>query len=342
MGSKKQKRLYYIVEKQNWSIKWDGYYITQIINRLNTGIKAKLAYHPKRKRNSIVHFGSRNLYLPNKYQKVHHSNKMVLTWFHGSQADKNMNETIPLAAEKADWVHTSCEISRQFLLNLGIPSSKIVKIPLGVDLNLFSPVTATDKRLLRKQHDIPDNYTVIGSFQKDGEGWEDGLKPKWVKGPETFCDVIELLHKQYPVFVLLSGPARGYVKERLRKSGILYAHYFYKDYRQIPRLYKMLDIYLVSSRVEGGPKAILESMASGIPLVSTKAGMAPEIIQDGENGFLAEVDDSEKLTQKVARLIENNDLKTHFSRNGIITSKNYSYYIIGKQYYELLYKNLFL
>ena len=79
--------------------------------------------------------------------------------------------------------------------------------------------------------------------------------------------------------VFLTGPARGYVKKKLKESNINFSHYFYKNYEKVIKLYSLVDVYLVSSRVEGGPRAILESMASGTIIFSTRVGQSEEIIK---------------------------------------------------------------
>jgi len=64
-------------------------------------------------------------------------------------------------------------------------------------------------------------------------------------------------------------------------------------------LYQALDLYIVTSRQEGGPKAILESMASGIPIVSTRVGQAADIIHHQQNGWMVDVGDVEAISHWV-------------------------------------------
>jgi len=97
------------------------------------------------------------------------------------------------------------------------------------------------------------------------------------------------------LFVLLSGPARGFVRRGLDAAGIPHVHHMAAHHGEVPALYHALDAYVVTSRQEGGPKAILESMASGVPIVSTRVGQAPELIRPGENGWLADIGDVEGL-----------------------------------------------
>ncbi|GAH40799.1 unnamed protein product, partial [marine sediment metagenome] len=208
------------------------------------------------------------------------------------------------------------------------------------DLNLFKPASSQEKQKIREKLGIPKAKLVVGSFQKDGVGWEEGLKPKWVKGPDIFVEVIHKLRMDYDIFVLLTGPARGYVKRELDRIGVPYKHFFLKNYLEIPKYYNALDLYLVTSRVEGGPKAILEAMATGVPLVSTKVGMAGNIIREGYNGLLADVEHVETLSDKASKIIEGKKLANRLTDNASNTIRNYSWENIAKEYYEKIYSTL--
>lgn len=74
------------------------------------------------------------------------------------------------------------------------------------------------------------------------------------------------------------------------------------------------ELYVMSSEREGFPLTIYESFCNKIPIVSTKAGGIPEIVKDGENGFLAEVKDYKALAEKINYLVYNQDLKTEFAQ----------------------------
>jgi glycosyltransferase involved in cell wall biosynthesis len=95
--------------------------------------------------------------------------------------------------------------------------------------------------------------------------------------------------------VLLSGPARGYVRAGLDRLGIPYVHRRLERYEDVAQLYHALDVYLVPSRQEGGPKSVLEAMASGVPIVSTRVGQATELVRDRVNGRLVDVEDVDAL-----------------------------------------------
>lgn len=343
----RSKIIYYIVEDADWSIKWDGIYITKGIHDIY-GINANIDTKFNKIKKSIIHFGSRNLFLPEAWKEVHNSNRIVFTWFHGTEQDPNpqnqlMIRSLPEASAKADIVHTSCTISRNRLVKWGVPHDKVVLIPLGVDNNIFKPVVNESEKInIRRKVGVPEDRVCIGSFQKDGNGWGNGDDPKLIKGPDIFCEIIAELANNIPVHVLLTGPARGYVKNRLSKCKIPFTHNYLSDYHDIVNYYQALDIYLVTSREEGGPKAILESMACGIPIVSTDVGMAHDIVINGVNGFKAKVDNFGQIKEYVELLMEDKELRQRCVTGGFETSKRYDWGIIAQKYYEEIYSKLLI
>ena len=110
--------------------------------------------------------------------------------------------------------------------------------------------------------------------------------------------------------------------------------------KKISQYYHALDLYLISSRVEGGPKQISESWASGVPVVSTNVGMIPDISKDGINVLLAEVENIDQLVDKSSNILENEQLKQKLISNGLDTAKNYSWEKISKRYYNEIYSKL--
>jgi glycosyltransferase involved in cell wall biosynthesis len=139
-----------------------------------------------------------------------------------------------------------------------------------------------------------------------------------IKGPDVFLATVERLAKDVPVFVLLGGPARGYVRRGLERLGIRYAYHYAPDRDELAKLYHPLDLYLVTSREEGGPMALMESMSSHVPVVSTRVGMAPDLIEDGVNGALVDVGDVEAIVDRAMALLAAPD------RTGMLTAARQS------------------
>lgn len=337
--------LFYVIESANWAIRWEGTYITENLNNQKL-LKAGTTTTYKGIYNQIIHVGSRNLFLPNGWKRIDSSNKIVFTWFHGTEKDRNpinlaMIRALPQGSQKADIIHTSCTISKENLITWDVPEDKIVVIPSGVDLNLFKPVSLEERQGIREKLGIPKDKVAIGSFQKDGVGWDEGLEPKLIKGPDVFVKVVEQLAKKYPIYVLLVGPARGYIKNELQKRNILFKSIGYlKNFSDVAKYYHALDLYLITSRIEGGPKAILEAWASGVPVVATKVGMIPDIAKDNVNILLAETEDVKKLSENVRSITENNDLKKKIIVNAVNEVKKYNWNNIASRYYKEIYLKL--
>lgn len=326
----------FVIEGGNWVIDWIGKYITENLKKLRL-IDAEIS-NPFLVKNKIVHFGSINCLISDKgVYNLHKSNKKIVTWFH---IDKNeqLLKFVPLLNKYIDILHTSNIITKKELVELGLDENKIVKIPLGVDLSKFKRYDNNKRIQLRKKFNLPLEKIIIGSFQKDGVGWDEGLKPKYIKGPDIFCEVVKRLYKNFDIHVFLTGSARGYVKKKLKEYKIPFTHVILENYLDIVECYNVLDLYIVTSRAEGGPMALLEGMATGIPLVTTNVGMASELINHGFNGFITEVDDINQLYNYSIEIIKNKELREKFIINGLKKIKGYSWEKIAKQYYYKIYK----
>lgn len=307
---RKGQKVAFVSERNDWSIRWDGLYVTEHVNRLRPNL-ARLTDNPAEPTGSIVHFGSQYMWA-NWGPLLSSANRYVVTYFHGKPEDgpdaaRNVEEVLALLP-RTEFVITAASAMECRLLEWGVPREKLVRIPIGVDTSRFVPVSSDGERLVaRQKFGIPADRLCIGSFQKDGVGWGDGSEPKLIKGPDIFIKAIERMARERQLFVLLTGPARGYVKAALEKMGVPYRHIFLKDYLDIVSCYQAIDMYLMTSREEGGPKSIMESMATGVPIVATRCGMAEDIIRDGENGTLSPVGDADHIADRALSLLGDTD-----------------------------------
>jgi glycosyltransferase involved in cell wall biosynthesis len=122
----------------------------------------------------------------------------------------------------------------------------------------------------------------------------------------------------------LTGPARGYVRRELERRSIPYAHVLAESRGELARAYQALDAYVVASRQEGGPKGALEALASGIPLVTTRVGQAQELVTDGANGLLCDVEDVDALAAAVICFAEDSALREAVRAAGRLTAEEYA------------------
>lgn len=85
--------------------------------------------------------------------------------------------------------------------------------------------------------------------------------------------------------------------------------------RDVEELMQMSKIFVLPSRWEGLPIVILEAMANGIPIISTKVGGIPEVIEDGANGLLVDPESPTELAEKISYLLNNPSFAEELSKN---------------------------
>jgi glycosyltransferase involved in cell wall biosynthesis len=190
---------------------------------------------------------------------------------------------------------------------------------------------------VRQELGVADGVAAVGCFQKDGVGWNDGAEPKLIKGPDVLVDALVLLSARRPIHVVIPGPARGYVKRRLKEAGIPFSAPGMVARGELPRLYHALDLYLSPSRDEGGPAGVLEAMASGVPVASSRAGIPADLIDPGVNGLLVNVGDAQALASAAAALIESPALRFSLAEGGLASIQAYDWRNLATRYAEELY-----
>ena len=313
------KRPAALIRSQRWNrysrliIRGDssGWVLDEFAKELGTmveslGIQSVDSKYYKACRNQVVFYTSKYFLL--KWRKSTH--RVTFPYFHGDPRIDPGNAPLfrSVVSHKDDISriqvsHTQLET---LLLDSGLPCEKVHRIPIAINLGLFSLKTRQAKESAREKLGIPKSAVVIGSFQKDGIGFMAGNQPKLIKGPDALIEVTRILKGRInELYFLLTGPARGYVKAGLARIGVPVTHVIQKDYTDIAENYHAVDAYVVTSREEGGPRAILESMATGVPIISTRVGQAADLITHGANGWLCDVGDVEALAHWTEVALEN-------------------------------------
>ena len=322
-------RLFMVSDSTFWVISWEMKEVGRIAQKLEKQL-APTWLLPFTDR-QCVFFGSHfNLLLNEKWFKT--SCRVATAYFHGRPGTGSREfdlcfKNLQKYHDRVHRIQVSHIDMRDLVLSSGIDSKKVFLIPIAINPNYFIPQTSELQRRARKKYGIPRDAVVIGSFQKDGVGWGEGMEPKLPKGPDVLVNALSILKSKIPdLFVLLSGPSRGYVKAGLEKIGIPYQHHFLKHYQEIGSLYHCLDLYMVTSREEGGPKSVLESMASGVPLVTTRVGQAMDIVRHGENGWMVNVDDVDGLVSYAEYVLSNLEQEKKAVTAGLSTVAENTYH----------------
>ena len=295
---KPYSRLILYGDSVGWSLDWDMRELANISRRLGVRL---VRPHWKHAATPQSFFFASQFFLEDDAWLRFLTGRIAFSYFHGlpNTGDELMDRVyngLRIHHEKLARIQVTHSEMRDVTLSTGIDPAKVFTIPIGINLDYFPWQTAEAKKYNRERLGIPQSAFVVGSFQKDGNGWGDGLEPKLIKGPDVFLDTIRRLKSAIPeLFVLLTGPARGYVKKGLEELNVPYKHTYYKHYPEVAKMFAALDLYIVASRQEGGPKAILESMASGVPLVTTRVGQAMDIVRHGVNAWMTDVENAEAL-----------------------------------------------
>jgi glycosyltransferase involved in cell wall biosynthesis len=245
--------------------------------------------------------------------------KVVVTCHHyvPSKFDVNVQRDFKRRDEIVDLYHVPNERTKEFIQQY--TKKPIIMIPYWINLDFWKlPKNVHEDNLrsiVRNKLNLPHDKFLIASFQRDteGSGISQGIYlPKIEKGPDTFCDLVEYDHQTSEnVEVLLGGWRRQYVISRLEKMNIKY-HYFELPTKETIRdMYIVSSLYVVGSRYEGGPQAILEAAALKTPIISTPVGLAEQVLHPSSiNRDLTQcIVNNEMIEYAYNNIVENFDIK---------------------------------
>ena len=207
-----------------------------------------------------------------------------------------------------------------------IPANKIQVIHNGVDINKFKP--AVDKRKVKAELGFnPDDLAIVSVGRLYAR-----------KGLFTLIDSMPSVVKRYPnAKFIISGKGQSDEMNKLIahaeklgvKNNIIFTGY-YPD-KKLPRLYQAADVFAFSTFYEHHPFAVLEALATGLPVVTTTVGGIPETIESGKNGLLVEPFNARAFGEKILYLLEHPVAATEMgaqARKTIV--ENYDWSIVVK------------
>jgi glycosyltransferase involved in cell wall biosynthesis len=181
-----------------------------------------------------------------------------------------------------------------------IPAHKIQVIHNGVDIKKFQP--AVDKRKVKVSMGLnPDDLAIVSVGRLYAR-----------KGLFTLIESMpDIIKKFSKAKFIISGKGQSDEMDKLNvhaerlgvRGNIVFTGY--TPDRELPKLYQAADVFAFSTFYEHHPFAVLEALATGLPVVTTTVGGIPETIESGKNGYLVEPFNPRQFSEKILRLLEN-------------------------------------
>jgi hypothetical protein len=210
-----------------------------------------------------------------KWLELLENKKVIFTQHHIDNLKMDQLQTqFNFMKKYGNHIHAICNNTYEEL-KIHFENISISKKKLWINSKNFFEIK--NKNSIREKYKIDKNSYLIGSFQKDTEGKSD--LPKLSKGPDIFVNIIEDMYKNNKnIVVVLTGLRREFIINKLNILNIPYHYFNMISIEDINELYNCLDLYLVSSRCEGGPRSIFECGLTNTPIISTNVGIASELM----------------------------------------------------------------
>ena len=194
---------------------------------------------------------------------------------------------VSVSADLHDWLHDI----------VGIPSSKQSLIINGVDTDKFSPQRVAQKSLLPWSGE----HFVIGTVGQIRD----------IKNHTGLIKAFALLVEQHPQYldkfrlcIIGDGGLLASLKQQVADAGLTDLVWLPGVRSDIAELMSTFSVFTLPSLAEGTPVALLEAMATGLPIVASNVGGIPEVITDGVQGSLVPVNDLQALADAYLRYFE--------------------------------------
>jgi glycosyltransferase involved in cell wall biosynthesis len=213
-----------------------------------------------------------------------------------------------------------------------ILNKKAIKIPNASNIGNFIDVEI-DVTQKKKSLGIGLNRPIVGSVGRLHEQ----------KGFDVLLKAFQIIIKSYPhpLFVIAGdGPLFDELNKLAKDLGIQESIVFLGSRSDVADVLKTYDIFVSSSRWEGLPGVVLESMAAGIPIVATDIPGTNEIIEDKINGLLVEPGNPEKLAEGILAMLSDRDVREKYATAAYKKLSDYSVQNIAKLY-ETVYQGIY-
>ena len=257
----------------------------------------------------------------------------LATTLHGTDitvvgADSSMHGAVRLAINKSDGVTAVSEFLKKETVKLFEPRRDVEVIPNFVDTDLFYRMPGT--REIRKQLELDSEKVCIHiSNFRPVKRIRDVLK--------TFHTLVQTMSAT--LLLVGDGPERSDAETWARENGIGERVRFLGKIDDIVPLLSVSDLMLMPSSGESFGLAALEAMACGVPVIVTDMGGFPEFIANGKHGYLVELGNVGRMSEKALELLSDTGRWQTFSRNCLRQARKYQVSTMVEKY-EAFYARL--
>ncbi len=226
--------------------------------------------------------------------------------------------------------------------------------------DILTAVSENLKEETYKNFDIEKNIEVIHNFvdvkrfnRKPVDAFKKLIAPngekiivhasnfRKVKRVDDVVKAFLLINEKIPSKLLLlgDGPERTPIEAAARDSNACDAIKFLGKQEQMEDILPIADLFLLTSEYESFGLAALEAMAAEVPVISTNAGGLPEIIINGDCGYMSNVGDVEDMSKNAILILKDKEIHNRFKANALTQAKRFDIENIVPKY-EKLYQEL--
>jgi glycosyltransferase involved in cell wall biosynthesis len=195
-----------------------------------------------------------------------------------------------------------------------VPARKVVMIPNGIETSRFDAAagSAAVTAALRQALGIPLTASVIGTVGNLREVKRQDVLVRALGEMQANAPAADRPH----LLLVGDGPLRSELQQLTDELGLTDRVHFAGAQTEPERFLQIMDVFALTSRSEGMPLAVLEAWAAELPVVASRVGGIPELIQDGKTGLLFESGDTRGLSEALEGLLANPACAARLARHG--------------------------
>lgn len=200
-------------------------------------------------------------------------------------------------------------------------AKKVEYVPgIGIDTKGIKEIKV-DRECKLKEFNIKENETVLISVGELSER----------KNHKVIIEAISKINKPIKYLICGQGAKEAYLKDLCKNLNIENKIIFTGYRSDIKELLKASDIFCFPSKQEGLPVALMEAMASGLPIVCSNIRGNKDLIKDGKGGYLAQYNNVDEFYKKLALLISNISLREDFKKENLNIITSYDKNIVNEK-----------